>query len=222
MRQMLRLGLVVIAMGTALVVPASGAWASNHFDNLLPGTVTCRFSISLHFSPALTVHGGGTATSAIGKATVCQTSDSRVTLKRVAKLQQKPGDPSPFGTSPGMCGGAGSSTGGTFSVLWKGSFNGSYGGTMFSGPFAKAVSDISTSGATEDTSSGFVELTLKPGLGSTVQGSFNARSQPGDPPPGPGAVQGELLSSLTASQVNGLCAGRGIRVLKFAGTLTIS
>lgn len=215
MRHFLRLGLAAAASAAIVALPAASASAATRFTGSAPGSVTCTMHLNLRFSPALTTHGGGTNTRVMGTATGCIASQAGITFKRTQKIQVNGG--SPFGINPGFCGTA-ASAGGTFSVQWKGGFTGTYNGANFVGTATFNKSDISTAGATLDTSSGFVGIDLVPASsGSVVSGSFNPQ-----PPGGAGNVSGSLKSLVTPAALHSECTGKGVKILKMSGPLTVS
>ncbi|HLX88082.1 MAG TPA: hypothetical protein VKR22_06460 [Acidimicrobiales bacterium] len=216
MRRTLRFGFVGIAAVGLTLLPATSAWASPHFAGAAPGHATCLFTINLRFSPALTNSGGGTNTRAVGKATGCTASYLGISFKRVEKvIINSRNQAAPFLTNPGLCGRA-TTPGGSFSVRWKGNFDGAFGGQNFSGTATFSPSVISTGGASLDTSGPTVGLDLLPPAGNAVVGSFNR------PPAGSGAISGTLESRYTTSALSALCAGKGIKLLRVSGLLTIS
>jgi alpha-tubulin suppressor-like RCC1 family protein len=118
--------LSVVMAGLVLVSPAAAP--PLHFSGAAPGSVTCRMTAKVLFSPRLTRTGGGTSPSSFaGNLTGCAADIGAVTITR-AKIKGY------FATSPISCV-TQSATGASdpFTITWRGSVTGDVGGVAYAG-----------------------------------------------------------------------------------------
>ncbi len=208
---------VVVLGGLAYVGtvggPAAAARAPKtpRFSGAAPGAVTCSLAGSLQFSGPLSPSGGGTEPSVLhGSLTDCKATDPAVAVSG-GKLTGS------FASSPLACGGpSATGVGATLSVSWKGSANGSIGGTTYAGGAHFTTTTLDVGGEQLVTNaSGDLGLSL-PGTG----GSLGATGSFGASPPGGGSVA--LFTPETPAAVQTSCATkRGLTRLALTGTVTV-
>ena len=204
------LGSGVLAGGSAGASSASRLAKGSGYSGAAPGSVTCNLSAQISFSPTLTLSGGGTSPSKVkGKLSGCTASTSGLDITSGSLSGS-------FASSPLDCvGPAATGATGSFTVSWKGDFNGTVGGVTYSGK-AKFSKSAVTSG-TEVLATGTggdIGLSV-PGEGNTsnVTGSFTST--------GKSDWLANAYSTDTSAALSAACNAKGIKKLTLTGPIAI-
>ena len=199
----------LMAVGGIAVAASPASARGGHFTGNAPGSVTCSMAVRVKFLPRHDEFPGSrkrSPESSMGAQPAIRLSPSRRACSRGTGA---------FGQSALNCGNPviGPTS---FSVTWKGKFNGPVGGGLtFTGKATYLPSVISLSSESMVTNvAGDAGLAL-PGAGntSTVDQSFSA--------PGPTGSSGVLYTAETPAALATMCSSSGIHILSMTGTVTI-
>lgn len=218
----LRLVVTLATAGTAallVVAPAAQAGPrvrTPHFAGFAPGTVSCTATVTVRFSPAMTNARVPNNVKALGTFKSCTASTSGVVVTGVLGKLAKGYVSTAFTQSPLNCSGS-PSAGSDFTITWRGTFSGMVGSLTFSGRALFDPSNIEpatdTPGETETTNgAGDAGITLP--AQAVTGGSFQNQI---DHP----SASGAMYSQYTPAQLASMCAGSGIKMLKFVGTVDL-
>ncbi len=211
---MRRIVIVAVMVSAIFGVGVPSAFASPHFEGAAPGSVTCKVSVTVKFSPAMTTaNAGSVLKSATAKLTKCMANTSGVTITPV-----KFTGASAFTNSVLNCGSSGVSSATTsLSIPWKGKFVGIVDRMSYKGKATYFPSIISETGEQLVTQLGTnlegISLPTDPASTFVLDGgSFAA---------GTNGVGGTLYGTYTASQLSTLCAGSGVKKMVLSGVMTV-
>ena len=193
----------LIAIGGSIVSATPGYAKSPKFKGAASGWTSCNLQLTVKFSPPLTTLGGGTHASKVkGTVSSCTSSDPSVQITS-AKISGS------FSHSPLTC--SSTSTGTASASLtfkWKGDFDGTVGGTTYSGAAKFDASTVSFGGEQFDKR---VTSTFAAADAIALPGSADAATTSGSFA-GSALYIADLTGSLSA------CSSGGLKSLTLGGT----